>query len=188
MNHRAIFPTIALVLAACSTPPQPATSPSPAGSAGSSPAATASTPVSAFTGTVKVSRDGTALRVGPRFGDNDYGYQRDFTFGANTVEEMKAMGADEAGIVWSDGNLADNSSNIKLRLNLKDRILEVQGVPGQGGTDLQPGNCTKEMSADKLVVLRYTYEGKMLDTNNGRKPTAESYSVEITNLNVARKK
>jgi hypothetical protein len=195
MTFRTTLLPVALVLAACSTPApsQPTSSPSPGAStktsATPSTAASATAPAaaSAFKGTVKVSRDGVPLKVGPQFNDNDYGYQRDFTFGAYTVEETKAMGADEAGIVWSDGNLADNSSLIKLRLNVKDHILEVQGVPGKGGTDLQPGQCTKEMSEDKKTLVKYTYEGKMLDTNNGRKPTAESYSVEITNLSVARK-
>jgi hypothetical protein len=175
--HHLVLP-VALVLAACSTPAQPSGS----ASASATPMAT-----SAFKGTVSVKRDGTPLRVGPQFHDNDYGYQRDFVFGAYSVEEMKLMGADEVGLVWSDGNLADNSSNIKLRLTFKDQILEIQGVPGKPNTALMPGACTKEMSADKGTLVRYTYEGKMINNGTDGKPTAESYAVELTNLDVTRK-
>jgi hypothetical protein len=203
MQVRLDFLPLALALVACAPATTPATSPSPGGTTrpsaspstgtSASPAATASpttgasAPAESFTGTITVARDGKPLRVGPQFHDLDYGYTRDFAFGAYNIQETAALGDDEVGVVWTDGNLADNSSNIKLRLNLKSTILEVGGVPGKGGTDNMPGTCTKEMSADKLTLVRYTYEGKMLDTNNGRKPTAETYSVELKGLSVARK-
>ncbi|MNY09074.1 hypothetical protein D3C86_1419660 [compost metagenome] len=177
---RTCFLILALTvgLAACSTPGQPDTSASPSAD-----------PSNTLNGaTIEVTRDGNPLKVEPKLADNDYGYQRDFVFGKYTVNELEPMGDDEVGVVYTDGNLYNNSSAIKLRLNFnKGRIFEVSGGPDTPNTEQHPGIATKHVSNDKSTLVLYTYKGKMLDTGNGRKPTAEEFSVTIRNLTVKRK-
>lgn len=137
--------------------------------------------------TIEVTRNGTPLMIEPLLRDFDYGYQRDFVFGKYTIAELATIGDDEVGVVFSDGNLYDNSTAIKVRLNLSQgRIFEVAGGPGTPNTTQHPGVATKELSADKNTLVLYTFTGKMLDTGNGRAPTAEDFSVTIRNLYVKR--
>jgi hypothetical protein len=187
-----------LVLAACSASGQPPSSPSTDGSASSDgkPSDTMpggadgsdTAPANSLKGaTIEVTRDGTPLTVEPMLRDFDYGYQRDFVFGKYTVAELATMGDGEVGVVFTDGNLYNNSSAIKLRLNLsRGRIFEVAGGPDTPNTAQHPGVTTKMLSADKNTLVLYTYQGKMLDTGDGRKPTAEEFSVTIRNLDVRR--
>jgi hypothetical protein len=178
MRKRFLILALTVGLAACSTLEQPDTSASPSAA-----------PSSTLNGaTIEVMRDGNPLKVEPKLADNDYGYQRDFVFGKYTVNELEPMGDDEVGVVYTDGNLYNNSSAIKLRLNFnKGRIFEVSGGPDTPNTDQHPGIATKHVSDDKNTLVLYTYKGKMLDTGNGRKPTTEEFSVSISNLNVKRK-
>jgi hypothetical protein len=184
-----------LLLAACTMPGQPSatSSPSPSASVGASasPSGTAASPAadtnSLNGASIEVMQNGTPLKVEQKLADNDYGYQRDFVFGKYTIQELGPMPDDEVGVVYTDGNLYNNSSAIKLRLNLsKGRIYEVAGEPSKPNTDQHPGVATKELSEDKNTLVLYTYKGKMLDTGNNRKPTAEEYSVTIRNLSVKR--
>jgi hypothetical protein len=181
-------------LAACSAPAQPGSVSSPGPSASPSAGATATpsgtaAPANTLNGAeIEVTRDGAPLKVAPKLSDNDYGYTRDFVFGKYTVEEMKTIADDEAGVVFTDGNLYNNSTAIKVRLTLSgNRILEIAGGPDTPNTAQHPGVATKELSADKNTLVRYTYTGKFLDTGNNRQPTAEAYTVTIRNLNVKRK-
>jgi hypothetical protein len=200
MRKKSLLVPLLLVLAACSASGQPSSpsadggvSPdaSPPDSAGSMPdgaGASDTAPMNSLKGsTIEVARDGTPLKVEPMLRDFDYGYQRDFVFGKYTVAELATMADDEVGVVFTDGNLYNNSSAIKLRLNLSQgRIFEVAGGPSTPNTEQHPGVTTKELSADKNTLLLYTYRGKMLDTGNGRAPTTESFSVTIRNLDVRR--
>lgn len=198
MRKRSLLLPLLFGLAACSAPVQPGTVNSPGPSASPSAGATAmpsgtasatAAPTNTMNGAeIEVTRDGAPLKVEQKLSDNDYGYQRDFVFGKYTVEEMKRIADDEAGVVFTDGNLYNNSSAIKVRLTLSQgRILEVAGGPDTPNTAQHPGVATKELSADKNTLVRYSYTGKFLDTGNNRQPTAESYTVTIRNLNVKRK-
>jgi hypothetical protein len=149
-----------LVLAACSASGQPPSSPSTDGSASS---------------------DGKPSDTMPGGADGSD------TAPANSLKGATIEVTREVGVVFTDGNLYNNSSAIKLRLNLsRGRIFEVAGGPDTPNTAQHPGVTTKMLSADKNTLVLYTYQGKMLDTGDGRKPTAEEFSVTIRNLDVRR--
>lgn len=179
-----------LLLAACTG--APATSPSPSGSPSIAPSAPASgapsaAPANGLNGaSVEVLEDGKPLKVEPKLADNDYGYTRDFVFGKSVITELAGMPDDEVGVVYTDGNLYNNDPNVKIRLNLsKGRIYEASG---KNGTANHPGTATKQLSADTKTLVKYTYEGKLIDTATTARPqTAQTYTITIQNLNIARK-
>lgn len=183
----------ALLLAACSTPPaQPGASSAPSGAPSTAPsgAAASAAPSQAPAGlngaSVEVLEDGKALKVEQKLADNDYGYTRDFVFGKYVVGELAGMPDDEVGVMYTDGNLYNNDPNVKIRLNLsKGRIYEASGKNGSAN---HPGTATKELSADKNTLVKYVYEGKLIDTATTARPqTAQTYKITIQNLKIARK-